>query len=271
MPDFVKEFIDKAWDHWLYLMGILLMVEPLLDYYWEGYKKWADRFTNRRARTRFAIAVSFLAILWVCLLTFRDQYEETKSKTAQLAAATIKVEAGRVEIEGQNGDGGLKKRVSDLEAQLREKQRELLQAESEKPRETVRYLPSPPVTVSLQPIQRHLSEAQHKTLIVEMIPYKDQLRGLLVISEGGESARYAMDFIKAFKEAGIAAVYGPFPGTSDRDTDRGVLVGFTDPDHQSPLGQKFVVAMRNSGIDVNITRSGGTGSSLDFDVFICSQ
>jgi hypothetical protein len=28
-----RTFIDRIWDHWYYLLGVLLMIEPLVDYY----------------------------------------------------------------------------------------------------------------------------------------------------------------------------------------------------------------------------------------------
>jgi hypothetical protein len=68
------QFGSRLWDHWLLLMGVMLMIEPVLDYWWEGYKNWADKYVPRKARARIAISLSVAAAMAASFLAFSDEF-----------------------------------------------------------------------------------------------------------------------------------------------------------------------------------------------------
>ncbi len=84
MPVFLH-FLDRLQDHYLWLLGLLFMIEPTLDYNIERYKEWADKFVSRRVRTRIAITMSAAALFCASYLAFRDEYDaaELAKKSAQ--------------------------------------------------------------------------------------------------------------------------------------------------------------------------------------------
>jgi hypothetical protein len=271
MPEFFKDYFSKAWDHWVYLVGLLLMVEPLLDYCIADYQRWANRYVSRERRTRFARWVSVIALLVVGAFAFKDQYEETKTFQDKAGQADALAKARLAEIEGSDGKGGLKEQIASLQAQLKESQRELAQSQAVPPREVYKYLPAPPVTVAVQIPQRHLSQSERQALQTALASMKDQLKGLIVFSEGVESTRYALDFVDVLKKAGVTTVFDwPVPAYGTLDSDKGVLVGFKDPQNPSDLGKRFMDVLRSAGLSVHSTRSSIQGA-MDFDLFIASE
>jgi hypothetical protein len=113
MASSVVAFSRALLDHWYWLMGILLMIEPLLDYHIEGFRTWADRWVSRRVRTRVAIGVSVATVFIATFLAFNDEYQvrqtaqsEISGKdgyVAKLAAANATVLALRSSIDGRGG------------------------------------------------------------------------------------------------------------------------------------------------------------------------
>jgi hypothetical protein len=116
------EFLARLWNHWWALLGVLLVVEPVIDYSWAGYQKWADKYVFRKARTTVALAFSAAALLLASFLAFGDQYHATKVITADRDH-----QAGRVEYWRSVSDGlhrsiddpdGYKAQINGLQAQL---------------------------------------------------------------------------------------------------------------------------------------------------------
>jgi hypothetical protein len=70
-------FLYRLQDNYLWLLGLLFMVEPALDYYFESYRDWADRYLSRKLRTRLSIGLSLVAVFFACFMAFRDQYNAT--------------------------------------------------------------------------------------------------------------------------------------------------------------------------------------------------
>jgi hypothetical protein len=83
------EFLYRLQDHYLWLLGLLFMVEPALDYNIERYKEWADKYVSRRVRTRIAVTLSVAALFCASFLAFRDEYD-----AAQLAGKSVEQIAG---------------------------------------------------------------------------------------------------------------------------------------------------------------------------------
>lgn len=77
-------FLDRLQDHYLWLLGLLFMIEPALDYNIEQYKEWADRYVSRHVRTRIAITLSAAALFCAIFLAFRDEYD-----AAELAKKSV--------------------------------------------------------------------------------------------------------------------------------------------------------------------------------------
>ena len=76
-------FVSHISDHWLFLMGVLLMVEPLLDYNIARYKDWADKYISRGRRTIISLTVSLFCLVIACFLAFQDEYNEVLTLQGQ--------------------------------------------------------------------------------------------------------------------------------------------------------------------------------------------
>ena len=67
-------FLDRLQDHYLWLLGLLFMIEPFLDYHIERYRELANQIISHRLRTRIAISLSIATVFVACFLAFRDEY-----------------------------------------------------------------------------------------------------------------------------------------------------------------------------------------------------
>jgi hypothetical protein len=103
--------------------------------------------------------------------------------------------------------------------------------------------------------QRHLSEEQKQKLVTAMTPLAKDITFIFAYSDSPESSRYAVDFMKAFKQADINS-FGPAQTFTYADDEKGVLVGLIDPANPSELAKKYIAALRDSGIKVKMTRWG---------------
>src|ERR1700730_16819610 len=79
-----EQFFIRLRDHYLWLLGLLLMVEPLLDYHIERYRDWAVRYVSRKSRTRAALCLSILTAFVACFLAFRDEYYAAETARSQV-------------------------------------------------------------------------------------------------------------------------------------------------------------------------------------------
>jgi hypothetical protein len=69
------QFFSLLQNHYLWLLGLLLMIEPLLDYHIKTYREWADGYISRALRTRVAWITSVFMAFVACFLAFRDQFD----------------------------------------------------------------------------------------------------------------------------------------------------------------------------------------------------
>ena len=110
-------FLDRLQDHYLWLLGLLLMIEPVLDYNIERYRDFVDQFVSRRARTRGAITLSILAALVACFLAFRDEYDATVQAKAQTATAIGERDEARRQL-AATAPGAQQQTIEKLESEL---------------------------------------------------------------------------------------------------------------------------------------------------------
>lgn len=180
------------------------------------------------------------------------------------------------ELQGKDGKGGLRAQaltnlaeIDRLHNEVEGLKDQLAEAQSTKPKEVVRYLPPPPITIVNGQQQRSLTDYQREKLTEGLSPLKDRLQGLMMFSEGGESSRYLLEFIALFRKIGIKTI-GPEMSAPGDETQRGVMVGFHDLAHPSELGLQFVKVIREAGIEVREIKT-DVSSPQGFDLFICNN
>lgn len=88
-------FLDHLQDHYLWLLGLLFMIEPFLDYSVERYHEWADHIVSHRVRTRVAISLSIAAAFVACFLTFRDEYNSSQQEHTAVEKALAERDEAR--------------------------------------------------------------------------------------------------------------------------------------------------------------------------------
>jgi hypothetical protein len=118
---------------------------------------------------------------------------------------------------------------------------------------------------------RHLLPEQRSKLLSALKPIAPSIKSIVISAESSpEAVRYAVEFVKAFKEAETDPL-GPVLAYAASEHDKGVMVGLVDPEKPSDLAVKFVYAMRSAGFDVKIVRWEAQIGALDFDLFIGMQ
>jgi len=118
---------------------------------------------------------------------------------------------------------------------------------------------------------RHLTEDQTAKLVSTLKPLAESIQNLIVSVEGvPEAVHYSTEFIKILKDVGVNPI-GPVFAWSEKDGDRGVMVGMAHPSKPSELAIKFIDALRAAGFEIRIVPWRGQVSRLDFDLFIGDQ
>jgi len=103
--------------------------------------------------------------------------------------------------------------------------------------------------------QRHLTDDQKERLIAYLTALAPEIKAISVFVEAsGEPQRFANEFFLVFKLAGIGTI--PFSTSPNAADEKGIRVGLVDQDKPSELGQKFISALRRSGLQVGTTRWG---------------
>ncbi len=124
--------------------------------------------------------------------------------------------------------------------------------------------------------QRRLSDEQKQKLLAAITPIAKEIQLLLVFSDSAESSRYAIDFMRVFKKAGVTT-FGPTQAFGESGEDRGVLVGLINQDKPSDLAKKYIEALQSTGLEIKTTRWGSDIVQFppqlptDFDLFICED
>jgi hypothetical protein len=93
-------------------------------------------------------------------------------------------------------------------------------------------------------------------------------QNLIVSVEGvPEAVRYSTEFIKILRDVGVNPI-GPVFAWSEKDGNRGVMVGLAHPSKPSELAIKFIDALKAAGFEIRRVQWRGQVSRLDFDLFI---
>jgi hypothetical protein len=117
--------------------------------------------------------------------------------------------------------------------------------------------------------QRHLTDDQKIKLVEQLKPLAPDIQQISVFSEAArEPTFFALEFISAFKAAGITP-NGPISVIPNFATESGVLVGLRDPAKPSELATKYMNALHDSNIKINMTIWQTPAGRLDFDLYIC--
>jgi hypothetical protein len=116
--DILLQFAYRLQDHYLWLLGILLMIEPMLEYHVKSYRERADKLLSGDTRRRIAWALSFMCVFVACFLAFRDEYNSKLNVVSSLGSVT------------KERDKALGESVDALK-QLRDAQNELATAKND--------------------------------------------------------------------------------------------------------------------------------------------
>jgi len=107
---------------------------------------------------------------------------------------------------------------------------------------------------------RHLSDDERVKLISALKPLAESIQNVIVSVEGvPEAVRIGANPI------------GPVFAWSEKDGDRGVMVGLAHPSKPSELAIKFIDVLKAAGFDIRVVQWRGKVSRLDFDLFIGDQ
>src|ERR1700722_4020342 len=104
------QFFTLLRDHWIWLMGLLLMIEPLLGYLKKDYPTGANKFVAPNNRRRAAWVLSISMIFVACFLAFQDEYKLATDAIAERDDARTQLNAST--------PSELQKRIGELEAKL---------------------------------------------------------------------------------------------------------------------------------------------------------
>lgn len=81
-------FLWHLWPNlWWFISSGPLVIEPMLDYFWEGYDEWANHYVSRQRRRRFSFGLSILGIFIACFLAFSDVYRQLLDAQSALGKA----------------------------------------------------------------------------------------------------------------------------------------------------------------------------------------
>jgi hypothetical protein len=81
----LRPFLHGLEDNWIWLIGTLLMVEPLLDQLLSGYRAWADQWVSRKIRTRVAWAVTIVSVYIAMFMAFAGEFQTAERLRGELA------------------------------------------------------------------------------------------------------------------------------------------------------------------------------------------
>lgn len=256
-----------------YIGGGPLFLDRVLQTYSPGYRQWASAHGPTRRRVVWSVAL--VGLVWAQFQAFLGEHKE-HGDAVLLARERLET------IEGADGKGGLKHDVADLRSQIDAKDKELQAVKASKVQTKYVQVPPAPVTVHVDTagayVQPHLSDTQKAKLREALQPLLGDFGKkpfIIYMSNFERSAIYAREFMRVLKAAGVNA-YGPEFASTDKEDDRGVLVGLLDPEHPSELSKRFIATLESAGIEVKTTLWGDPdqpvpkvqADQIDFDLFI---
>lgn len=119
------------------------------------------------------------------------------------------------------------------------------------------------------PPARYLTDDQKQKLTKGFSESDQKFDKIIIVSGGGDSPDYAVDFETFFKGIGIESPIIPF--SCERD-QRGLMVGLQNLASPSPRAAAFIKILKDAGLNVSRIGSGLLmDPNLDFDLFICTE
>ncbi len=106
------EYIFAVFVYWWALIPSgVFAVDSTLEYFWEGYRRWLDRYITKENRRTLIFVVSVLGIFLAGFLAWRDEHLEVK----KLQAGSATPRLGTAEIARTIGKLQRSERVTELE------------------------------------------------------------------------------------------------------------------------------------------------------------
>ncbi len=112
-------FLWHLWSNlWWFFTSGPLVIEPMLDYFIDGYEGWVSQFISRQRRRRLYYGLSVVGIFIASFLAFSDVYTQVQmvQKTLQDRGISTEQRANILELQ---------KAKKDLEARLASTQQEV--------------------------------------------------------------------------------------------------------------------------------------------------
>jgi hypothetical protein len=246
-------FFHGLEDNWIWLIGLVLMVEPLLDALWDDYRTFADKYISRKLRTRLSWGIAAASVFIAVFLTFADQWQKAETAIGQRDEA--RRQASPVQqptIDRLSGD------LTAARGQIDAQQRIIEQQQSEIEREKQQI-------AALQPKpDRHLTDDDKRRLEAAFAPVKDQFPTLqLGAPTEGEAMGYANEFLDEFKIIGIqvprvTVVFATKAGVAP------LQIVIKDMTKVPPKAELFAETMAKAGFQI----VGGKMDTLSEDEFV---
>jgi hypothetical protein len=250
------EFFERLQDHWIWLMGLWLMAEPMADSLWVGYRDWADRFVSRSVRSRISWFIAISGAFVACFLAFQDQFREAESfKTEFRTAVADRDEARRQRdtnvspaqqstIDRLSGDLTAARGKIDTQEKLIDAQQSQIASDSA---EIQKLKPKP---------ARHLTEEDKARLRAAFAMIKVDYPTLAISAPGdGEPQGFARELMAFFNDMGmhVDRVGFVYPTSAESSP---LQVAIKDFAKIPPKADRFVQAMLEARFQV-------TGAILD--------
>jgi hypothetical protein len=233
-----RPFFHGLKDNWLWLIGLCLMAEPLLDSLWEGYRNWADRYVSRKVRTRFSWTIAISCTFIACFLAYADQLQKTETVIGQRdEARRSSSPIQQSTIDRLSADLTVARGQIDNQAKIIERQEVEIAGQNKQ-------------ITALQPKpERHLSDDDKRRLEVAFAAIKDQFSALQIGAPEGEPQGYAGEFAEEFRSMGIQVppVMMVFATTAKTAPLQVTLKSF---DKVPPKAELFAKAMKTAGFEV---------------------
>lgn len=214
MLDAAGAFGGRLFDHWIWLMGILLMIEPLIDYHLEGFRDWADKYVSRRVRTRTAITISVLSAFLATFLAFDDEYKARHTAETQLTHLRGQMDA-RSRSEGKPTSQpavptgqipGSRETSNRAKPSAVARPSSTFAPITPQPRiaaaPTPNFVAPPPTSPT---VPRTLTDDQERFLVSSLSPFSDKISGSRIDWTPGdqETFKFAYQFQKVFTLSGL--------------------------------------------------------------------
>jgi hypothetical protein len=234
-----RPFFHGLEDNWIWLMGLVLMVEPLLDYLWADYRTRADKYISRKLRTRLSWGIATASVLMAIFMAFADQWQKAETAIGQRDEA--RRQASPVQqstIDRLSGD------LTAARGQIDEQDKIIKQQQAKIERQDQQI-------TALQPKpDRHLTDDDKQRLENVFTPLKTDFPTLAIDAPSdGEAQGFAKELADEFNKIGIQVgrVSIVFPMSASHSP---LQVAVKDLKKVPPKAEAFAEAMVRAGFPV---------------------